>query len=36
VLASQATNGQDTLLTLNDGSTILLKGVTHIDSTYFS
>jgi hypothetical protein len=28
--------GQDTLITLNDGSTILLKGVSHIDSTFFS
>jgi Ca2+-binding RTX toxin-like protein len=28
--------GQDTLITLNDGSTILLKGVSHIDSSFFS
>lgn len=27
--------GQDTLITLNDSSTILLKGVTHIDGTMF-
>jgi hypothetical protein len=28
--------GQDTLIALNDGSTILLKGVTQIDSSFFS
>jgi hypothetical protein len=33
---TQENGGQDTLITLNDGSTILLKGVSHIDSTFFS
>jgi Ca2+-binding RTX toxin-like protein len=34
--STQVNSGADTLITLNDGSTILLKGVTHIDSTFFS
>jgi hypothetical protein len=29
-------HGQDTLITLNDGSTILLKGVNHIDHSFFN
>ena len=28
--------GQDTIITLNNGSTILLKGVAHVDSSFFS
>ena len=37
VAHSTAVNGgADTLITLSDGSTLLLKGVTHIDSTFFS
>ncbi len=36
VAHSTAVNGgADTLITLSDGSTLLLKGVTHIDSTFF-
>ena len=34
--SAQVNSGADTLVTLSDGSTILLKGVTHIDSTFFS
>ena len=33
---TQVNGGQDTLLSLNDGSTILLKGVGHIDGSFFS
>jgi hypothetical protein len=37
VAHSTAVNGgQDTLITLSDGSTLLLKGITHIDNTFFS
>ena len=32
----QINGGHDTLITLNDGSTILLKGVSHIDHSFFS
>ena len=32
----QVNGGQDTLVTLSDNSTILLKGVTHIDGSFFS
>jgi Ca2+-binding RTX toxin-like protein len=34
--STQVNSGADTLITLNDGSTILLKGVAHIDSSFFS
>ncbi len=34
--STQVNGGQDTLITLSDGSTILLKGVTHVDNTFFS
>ncbi len=34
--SSQVNGGQDTLITLSDGSTILLKGVAHIDNSFFS
>jgi hypothetical protein len=34
--ATQVNGGQDTLVALNDGSTILLKGVSHIDGSFFS
>jgi Ca2+-binding RTX toxin-like protein len=34
--STQVNSGADTLITLSDGSTILLKGITHIDSTFFS
>jgi Ca2+-binding RTX toxin-like protein len=34
--STQVNSGADTLITLNDGSTILLKGVTHIDGSFFS
>lgn len=34
--STQVNAGADTLITLSDGSTILLKGVTHIDSSFFS
>ena len=34
--ATPQNGGADTLITLNDGSTILLKGVSHIDSSFFS
>jgi hypothetical protein len=33
---SPQNGGQDTLITLNDGSTILLKGVSSINSSFFS
>jgi hypothetical protein len=29
-------SGQDTLISLSDGSTILLKGITSINSSFFS
>jgi hypothetical protein len=32
--ATQVNGGQDTLLDLNDGSTILPKGVSHIDGNF--
>ena len=32
----QVNQGNDTLITLNDGSTILLKGVNHIDHSFFN
>ena len=32
----QINSGHDTLITLDDGSTILLKGVSHIDKGFFS
>ena len=34
--STQVNGGADTLITLGDGSTILLKGVSHIDSSFFS
>jgi len=34
--SAPANGGQDTQITLNDGSTILLKGVTSIDPSFFS
>lgn len=34
--STQVNHGADTLVTLSDGSTILLKGVTHINSGFFS
>jgi hypothetical protein len=34
--ATLVDGGQDTMITLADTSTITLKGVTHVDSTYFS
>jgi hypothetical protein len=34
--SQQVNQGQDTLITLNDGSTILLKGISHINSGFFS
>ncbi len=34
--STQVNGGADTLVTLSDGSTILLKGVGHIDSGFFS
>jgi len=34
--STQVNGGNDTLITLNDGSTILLKGVTHINPSFFS
>lgn len=33
--SKQVNHGQDTLITLNDGSTLLLKGVSHIDPGFF-
>ncbi len=35
-VASTATSGQDTLLTLSDGSKILLIGIASVDNSYFS
>jgi Ca2+-binding RTX toxin-like protein len=35
-VAHATPQGADTLITLNDGSTILLKGIAHIDSSFFS
>jgi hypothetical protein len=32
----QVNGGHDTLITLQDGSTILLKGVSHINASFFS
>jgi len=32
----QVNSGQDTLITLSDGSTILLKGIAHVDQGFFS
>jgi Ca2+-binding RTX toxin-like protein len=34
--STQVNGGADTLITLSDGSTILMKGVAHIDSSFFS
>src|SRR5262249_15952852 len=34
--SKQVNNGQDTRITLHDGSVILLKGVSHIDTSFFS
>jgi hypothetical protein len=34
--SKQVNGGHDTLISLNDGSTILLKGVSHIDSGFFN
>jgi hypothetical protein len=34
--AQPQNRGQDTLITLNDGSAILLKGVTSINTSFFS
>ena len=34
--ATQVNGGQDTLIVLNNGSSILLKGVSHIDGSFFS
>jgi Ca2+-binding RTX toxin-like protein len=34
--SKQVNGGHDTLITLNDGSTILLKGVSHINSSFFT
>jgi hypothetical protein len=36
VSSQQVNNGKDTLITLADGSTILFKGVNHIDSGFFA
>jgi hypothetical protein len=36
VHSAQVNGGTDTLITLNDGSTILMKGVGHIDGSIFS
>jgi hypothetical protein len=33
---ASANSGQDTLITLSDNSTILLKGVTTVNSGFFS
>ena len=35
-VAHQTNSGGDTLVTLNDGSTILLKGVTSVSTGFFS
>jgi len=34
--ATPQNGGADTLITLNDGSTILLKGISHIDQSFFN
>lgn len=34
--STQINGGSDTLITLNDGSTILLKGISHISGNFFS
>ena len=34
--STQVNGGADTMITLSDGSTILLKGVSHIDPSFFS
>jgi len=34
--STQVNGGQDTLITLSDNSTILLKGITHVDGSFFS
>ena len=34
--SAQINGGQDTLITLADSSTILLKGIAHIDNSFFS
>ena len=34
--STQVNGGADTMITLSDGSTILLKGVSHIDANFFS
>lgn len=34
--SKQVNHGQDTLITLKDGSTILLKGISHIDQGFFN
>jgi len=34
--STQVNGGADTLITLSDGSTILLKGISHINSGFFS
>src|SRR5262249_21362040 len=34
--ASATNGGKDTLMTLSDGSLILLKGVSHIDGSFFA
>ena len=34
--SNQVNGGADTLITLSSGSTILLKGVSHIDNSFFS
>jgi hypothetical protein len=36
VSSQQVNGGRDTLITLTDGSTILFKGVSHLDSGFFS
>jgi Ca2+-binding RTX toxin-like protein len=35
-VAHATSSGGNTLITLNDGSTILLKGISHIDPSFFS
>jgi len=34
--STQVNGGADTLISLSDSSTILLKGITHIDSGFFA
>jgi hypothetical protein len=36
VASSQLVNGTDTLIKLSDGSTILLKWVSHVDNSIFN